>query len=68
MRKAIIGVALVERSWASPRPFAGEGVHDATSPGGSVQPGTANAHEHVPATTRSGKTTPGHAAIPGTPT
>ena len=35
-------------------------------PAAACNQGTMNAHEHVPEMTGSGKTTPGHEAIPGT--
>jgi len=35
-------------------------------PAAACNQGTMNAHSHIPETTGSGKTTPGHRAVPGT--
>lgn len=37
-----------------------------TLPAQACNQGTMNAHENIPETTGSGKTTPGHMAVPGT--
>jgi hypothetical protein len=55
-------------------PFAGSAAPAAFSdvsttqhlPAAACNQGTMNAHENVPETTGSGKTTPAHEAIPGT--
>lgn len=58
----VAGVAAL--AWATP---ALVGVSTTQHlPAAACTVGTMNAHAHIPATTGSGKTTPGHLAVPGT--
>jgi hypothetical protein len=67
MRKALVSLTLAGSLLGL---LAGPALADVSTtqplPAAACNQGTTNAHENVPATTGSGKTTPGHAAIPGT--
>ena len=67
MRKALVSLTLAGSLLGL---LAGPALADVSTtqqlPAPACNQGTMNAHENVPETTGSGKTTPGHAAIPGT--
>jgi hypothetical protein len=67
MRKALVSLTLAGSLFGL---LAGPALADVSTtqqlPAAACNQGTMNAHENVPETTGSGKTTPGHAAIPGT--
>jgi hypothetical protein len=67
MRKALVSLTLAGSLLGL---LAGPALADVSTtrplPAAACNQGTMNAHENVPETTGSGKTTPGHAAIPGT--
>lgn len=66
MRKAVLTLTLGAALTAAAAP-ASAGVSTTQHlPSAACNQGTMNAHENVPETTGSGKTTPGHEAIPGT--
>jgi hypothetical protein len=67
MRKALVALTLAGSLLGL---LAGPTLADVSTtrplPAAACNLGTMNAHDNVPETTGSGKTTPGHAAIPGT--
>ena len=67
MRKVIMSALLAGAIVASPAlPALGDVSTTQHLPAAACNQGTMNAHAHIPATTGSGKTTPGHFAVPGT--
>ena len=67
MRRLILMVVLAGAIVASPAlPALGDVSTTQHIPAAACNPGTMNAHSQIPATTGSGRTTPGHFAVPGT--
>jgi hypothetical protein len=67
MRKTLLALAVAATVAALPAPAALAKVSTTQHlPAAACNQGTMNAHENVPETTGNGKTTPAHAAIPGT--
>jgi hypothetical protein len=67
MRKKVIAVlAAVTLGAVGGAPAVAAVSTTQTLPSHACNQGTMNAHENIPETTGSGKTTPGHMAVPGT--
>jgi hypothetical protein len=67
MRRVILSLLFMGAIVASPAvPALGSVSTTQHLPAAACNQGTMNAHEHIPEATGSGKTTPGHFAVPGT--
>ena len=67
MRRVILALLFVGAIVATPASSAlGDVSTTQHLPAAACNQGTMNAHEHIPEATGSGKTTPGHFAVPGT--
>jgi hypothetical protein len=67
MRKTLLTLALALTLGAiAGTPALADVCTTQTLPAQACNPGTMNAHESIPETTGSGKTTPAHGAVPGT--
>lgn len=67
MRRVILSVFLAGAIVTSPAwPALADVSTTQHLPAAACNQGTMNAHGHIPETTGSGKTTPGHFAVPGT--
>jgi len=67
MRRLILSLLVAGTIVASPAlPALGDVSTTQQLPAAACNQGTMNAHGHIPASTGSGKTTPGHFAVPGT--
>ena len=67
MRRVIMSVLFTGALMAGPAvPAFGDVSTTQHLPGAACNEGTMNAHAHIPETTGSGKTTPGHFDVPGT--
>lgn len=67
MRRAILSMVLAGAIVTSPAlPALGDASTTQQLPAAACNQGTMNAHEDIPETTGSGKTTPGHFAVPDT--
>ena len=65
-RTLLTFVAAAALAGSAAGPAAADVSTTQTLPSAACNQGTMNAHDNVPATTGTGTTTPGHAAIPGT--
>ena len=66
MKKVIASLAVAAAFAVAPSATAVADVSPTQSlPAASCNQGTMNAHEHIPETTGTGETTPGHGAVPG---
>ena len=66
MRRAIAVLSTAAAIAAVPATALGHVSTEQHLPAAACNQGTMNAHNHIPETTGSGKTTPGHMAVPGT--
>jgi hypothetical protein len=67
VRRTVVSLLLAAAIVASPAlPALGDVSTTQHLPAAACNQGTMNAHERIPESTGSGKTTPGHFAVPGT--